>query len=270
MDLYTLCKRINLQEEITDKVIAFNSSFNFLSIQQELIDLTNKQTAYDTYEKLTHNFKDDVDNIAILTTYLNAALITLKKYKQLGINEEIFIDTMKCFTRFINECKEKTGKYAFDRDWWTHKQVSMVIFRIGQLEYEFIEEDKKIISIHIPSDANMTKELLKSSIRDLNKFVDIIYKEYKDATILCDTWLLSPKLKDFLNEPSKILNFQNMFNIVHIDQNSDDCFEWLFKKNRGYDLNEIELTTSLQKNVKVLMDEGKHLGKATGYLKDEF
>lgn len=270
MDLITLCKKINLQEEIFNKVIQFNQSFNFQSIQQELINLNNKEISYNTYEKLTKLFNEDSYNIAILTSYLNAALLTYEIYKQKGIKESVFIDTMKCFTRFIEECKVKTDKYAFDRAWWTHKQVSMVIFRLGQLEYEFINEDKKIISIHIPSDANMTKENLLLSLEMLKEFVNNHYQEYKNALVLCDTWLLAPKLKEFLNNNSKILNFQNLFDIVYVDENSDDCFEWVFKKNRGYDINNVCVKTSLQQKVKQLMLDNKHLGKATGYLKDEF
>ena len=269
MDLITLCKKINLQEEIFNKVIQFNKSFNFQSIQQDLINLTNKEISYNTYEKIAKAFNEDNYNIAILTSYLNAALLTYEIYKQKEIKESVFIDTMKCFTRFIDECKEKTGQYDFDRPWWTHKQVSQVIYRIGELEYEFIDKEK-LISVHIPSDAILTKEKLAESFDKLFNFVKQYKQEYKESKVLCDSWLLSLKLKELLPENSKIRNFMDCFDIVYFNENNDGCFEWVFKCKYHKEFEKLSEKTSLQKKIKQLMLQGGHLGSATGYLKQQY
>lgn len=60
---------------------------------------------------------DDPDGIKMLTCMLKSSLKTYDYYRKWGISEEIFIATMKCFSRFINEHKEGYGNYAFDREW---------------------------------------------------------------------------------------------------------------------------------------------------------
>lgn len=266
MDINTLCNLIQLQPEIIQKVNEFLNEFDISTIQKELNGFLKEETAYNTYEILNKRFIKCKDNTPILSCYLLACLNVYDSYQKQKIDTAIFIDTMKCFTRFINECKEKTGTYDFDRAWWTHKQVSQVIYRIGELEYEFLEKEK-IINIHIPSDAKMSKENLEKSIKSLKSFIERHKPEYKGKKIICDTWLLSPKLKKILNKDSKIINFQNLFNIIRVDEKNDGCFEWVFKVKYHTEFDKLPEKTSLQKNIKELMLRGEHLGSAYGELK---
>ena len=269
MNLKILCEKIKLQKEMVDKIEEFLSSFDVTEITNDIDAFLNEETAYITYEKLHERFKDEKDNTAILVCYLLACLKVYDDYKLNGIKEEIFIDTMACFSRFIEECKEKTGVYDFDRAWWTHKQVSQVIYRIGELEYEFISKEKHI-SIHIPSDALLTKEKLEESFKLLFEFIKNHKKEYIGKQVKCDTWLLSIKLKELLSENSKILNFQNCFDIIKVDEMNDGCFVWVFKQNYHQNYKLLPENTSLQKKIKNIMINNGHLGSATGILKEKY
>ena len=269
MDLNDLYRKINLQPEIINKIECFLKTYDISQIDNQLNGFLKEESAYFTYEKLNEFFKDEKDNTAILTCYLLTCLKVYEEYKKEGISEDIFIDTMKCFTRFIDECKEKTGRYDFDRPWWTHKQVSQVIYRIGELEYEFLEKEK-LISIHIPSDAVLSKENLKESFSKLFNFVKQHKVEYTKSKVICDTWLLSLTLKELLPEQSKIRNFMDCFDIVCFNENNDSCFEWVFKCKHHKDFEQLPENTSLQKKVKQLMIQGKHIGSATGYLKEQY
>lgn len=269
MNLKILCKKIKLQKEMVDKIEEFLSSFDVTEITNDIDAFLNEETAYTAYENLNKRFKDENDNTAILACYLLACLKVYDDYKLNGIKEEIFIDTMACFSRFIEECKEKIGTYDFDRAWWTHKQVSQVIYRIGELEYEFISKEK-YISIHIPSDALLTKEKLEESFQLLFEFIKKHKKEYIGKQVKCDTWLLSPKLKEILPENSKILNFQNCFDIIKVDENNDCCFVWVFKQNYHNNFESLPENTSLQRKIKNIMTNNGHLGSATGTLKEKY
>lgn len=44
---------------------------------------------------------DDPDGLKILTCMLHCAEMSYDMYKNKGISDKIFADTMKCFTRFI-------------------------------------------------------------------------------------------------------------------------------------------------------------------------
>lgn len=268
MTVQELCKRIELQESITERVNTFISSYDFSEAETILQELITPETAKAAYEKLTSTFQEDEDKIKILSCYLTGVSRVYDKYQEKGISGEIYVDTFKCFTRFIEECKAKTGKYAFDRAFWTWRQSSMLLFRIGELEYEIIEEKgKKEISIHIPSDAKMSDEIIDSSIKAAQEFFAIHYPEYADCDYVCDSWLLSPKLKELLNEDSNIIRFQNRFEIIEENKEAKDIFEWLFKTNEDADIETLPENTSLQRKAKAILLKGDNIGIAVGMLK---
>lgn len=92
----------------------------------------------------------------MLLCQLEAAELCRENYQRQEIGEEIFVDTMRCFSRFIRECYEMSGRFAFDRGWWTWRQLCMSLFRLGDLECELCTgEGERVISLHIPSDADL-------------------------------------------------------------------------------------------------------------------
>ena len=152
----------------------------------------------------------------------------------------------------------------FDRDFWVHKQLSLVFFRLGELEYEFINDS---ISIHTPSDAVLTKSKIDKSIKMLLKFIKKYSPNYKDKLIYCDSWLLSPNLATYLNKDSNILTFQNYFDIIRINLDNNDFIGWLFQTNNYNDLKLLKEETSLQRKVKEALLKNEKIGCAYGVLK---
>lgn len=268
MTVQELCKKIELQESVAERVNAFISSYDFSEIEATLQDLINPETAKSAYEKLMATFPEDEDKIKMLSCYLIGVSHVYDRYQEMGISDEIFTETFKCFTRFIDECKDKTGKYAFDRAFWTWRQASMLIFRIGELEYEFINENgKKEVSVHIPSDAKMSDDVIDSSLKAAQEFFDTYYPEYSDCDYVCDSWLLSPKLKELLSEESNIIRFQNRFEIREENKEAKDIFEWLFKTSEDASIETLPEKTSLQRKAKELLLKGDNIGIAVGVMK---
>ena len=153
----------------------------------------------------------------------------------------------------------------FDRDFWAHRQLSLKIFRIGELEYEFMEDCT--ISIHIPSDAVLTKNNIEKSLKDLNEFIVKYYPNYKDKLMYCDSWLLSPELKKYLNNDSKILLFQSYFEIKEVNKEDKGFIGWLYQTNNKEDINALREDTSLQRKVKNALLNNENIGSAYGILK---
>lgn len=119
MTIYELCDKIDLQNEIKKKVIDFSVKFDFECISCYLNDFKNYNKMREAKLKIQNILGEDEKNIKILSCMLKGAADIYDFYKSQGISEAIFIDTMKCFTRFIDECYKMTGEYAFDREWWT-------------------------------------------------------------------------------------------------------------------------------------------------------
>lgn len=202
-----------------------------------------------------------------LREHLEAARKAKERYDALGIPEDIYFDTMGVFSRFVREYQESFGSFGFDREWWTCRQTGLKLFRIGELEYEMTEEDgEKVISVHIPSDARLAPELCQESYGRAELFFERYFPEYADCSYICDSWLLSPYLRDLLDENSKILKFQQEYEIRSVDPESREYMQWLFR-NRDADLSEVPQTTSLQRRAKYWLEAGGKIGSAFGVLK---
>lgn len=267
MNYLDIIDKINIPNMIKEKIeeLIDNNKNEYLMFSNELTIFENGDK---TLLKLYEKYKDDLDNLNILAIYILSLENVYKKYKEVCIDDEIFFETMKCFTRFIYEAKEKSGRYYFDRAFWTYRQTSMSLFRLGQLEYEFITENStQVISVHIPSDAILTKENIDESLCKMKEFVKKYFPSYVGSKVICSSWLLSPKLKQLLDEKSRILLFQNYFDIISYNCDSLDIFEWVFKTNNQGDIKNLRENTSLQRKIKKMLENGENVGSAKGILK---
>lgn len=265
MELKGLFQLINLQPEIIDKIEPLIKK-NQKKYEMYLNGLLNIDEAEKTYQLMAEDYKNDVKNFHILSIYLLSCLKTYDNFVLKKIDKQIFIDTMKCFTRFINECKEKTNELYFDRSWWTYRQTSMKEFRIGELEYE-LDYTSKNISIHIPSDASLTIKNVKESIANAKEFIQKYYKECVNYDFVISSWLLSPRLKKHLNKSSNILKFQELFEVISFNEEDNSILEWVFKVNSIDDYSKLKEETSLQKSIKKDLLKGHKIGSAFAKLK---
>ena len=82
----------------------------------------------------------------------------------------------------------------------------------------------------------------------------------------CQSWLLSPALKNILSGNSNILSFQKLFDIVETDEESMAVLDWVFP---GFDKvsGKLPENTSLQRNMKKYLLEGKKIGWTKGILR---
>ena len=231
----------------------------------QLMDI---RLAANAYPALKMQFQDDSDNWKMLYCQLECARRTYSKYQEKNIPDKIYIDTMKCFSRFIKECKKKNGRAYFDRGWWTYRQLSMVLFRIGELEYQLETCGKeKMVAIHIPSDADFYKDAVDCSLKLAKDFFERYYPEYAEAKYICDSWLLSPALKELLPEKSNIREFQKRFELVEEHKEDREFVEWLFQVLVDTCYEKLPEKTRLQKNVKKYLLSGGKIGSAYGVMR---
>lgn len=211
---------------------------------------------------------DDSYGIKILWELLHIiASFSYEEYKKRQINESVFVATMKFCTRFFNDSYKNFHVYKFMYAWWFPRQISLQEFRIGALEYEFIENEKREIAVHIPSDANMNKESISQSLDDFNQFRNTYFPEWETVTLTCETWMLMPELKTLLGEKSNVVAFQNLFEMDSLSYEETWYMEWIFP---GYEHIDETLPerTSLQRKLKAYLLEGNKFGIAKGHLKN--
>ena len=261
MIMTELCSEIALPEEIKAKVLRYDRELDygkFASYFTEIGDIHERERAY---EQLTETLGDDADGTKMLTCQLHMALDAERGYREKGIDHKIFVDTMKCFTRFIGETKVSLGKWCYDRGWWSIRQITMLLFRIGELEYEFTELDgRNVINMHIPSDAVLTDEECEKSHKMAADFINRYYPQYGQCEFVCWSWLLSPNLKELLPERSHIIHFQSYFEITGFEPDCMDYTDWVFKTS-GKDPEKYPENTSLQRSMKTYLLNGGKIGE---------
>ena len=187
--------------------------------------------------------------------------------------ENIWLDTMKCYPRFISEHRRSYGFDGFDRGGWTAtRQVRARLFRLGELEYELLEENptSRCISLHIPSDAKLAPDLLNVSVKKARDFLSEFFPDWADLPLYCESWLLSPRLREWLPATSHIIRFQNAFDIEETDLTDEFALEWVFHiaegQRAGMDPAALPETTSLQRRMKAALLAGEKPGSARGRL----
>ena len=220
--------------------------------------------------------------MAQLAVVLAAACKTRRAYRQAGISDGIFLDTMGCLPRFLRETKVLTGRWAFDRGFWTWRQTSGVLFRLGELEYEYapaergpcprIQPGDPALHVHIPSDAVLTRERLDASYAQAWRFFGAKGAPFCEngppKAMVCSSWLLAPALDGLLPENSGIRRFAGDYERIRIQENDTSFYRWLFRRLDSVSPEELPEDTSLQRAVKAHLIAGGKIGAAWGVLKE--
>lgn len=235
-------------------------------------ELTDPGLAEEAQQKLAELVAaaEEGSGMGRLAGMLAAACRTRQMYGQWGIPDSIFLDTMRCFPRFLRETKQITGEWIYDRSFWTWRQTSGLLFRLGTLEFEYaVQQGAPVLSVHIPSDAGLTEDGLCKSYEAAGRF----WTERREALcfagepkeIWCSTWLLSPELGKLLPPGSGIRRFASGYELTQFDPDNESFYRWLFEGKRRPE--ELPGRTSLQRAVKAHLAAGGTIGIAAGYLR---
>ena len=261
--LATLCNDICLPEEVTALVLELEKT-----IQVPTEKLYHKETWEEGLTELRTALDPDPDGFKILACMLRCAAERREEYLAQGFSHEIYVETMKAFSRFVGEHMESFGRYGFDRWFWTVRQLSLVLFRIGELEYEFKEKNgQDVISLHIPSDAKLEMPLLRKSYEEAKALLVPFFPGAENSVWCCGSWLLGPALQELLPADSRILGFQRNFQVTRTYP--DPQFkQWVYKR---IDIPNEDLpeNTSLQRKMKAWLLAGNEYLSGEGPLVED-
>ena len=259
-----LCRKIQMPEEVTTQLAELHRTLEYDPCLNLLME---EATWSEGLVLLKEALGDDPGGFKRLCCMLRCAMRAKGEYDRLGIPEQIYVDTMAAFSRFVREHKQSYGSYGFDRGSWTTRQVSCTLFRIGQLEYEMTTlKGEPIVSLHIPTDVDLRPEVLIPSMRaGLAEFYRL-FPEYEGKPVWCHSWLLSPMLREFLPEQSNILRFQELFDITADTVPGRDVILWVFK-NPKLPVEQYPENTSLQRKLKQFFRSTGQFLEGRGFLR---
>ncbi|EEV55799.1 conserved hypothetical protein [Enterococcus faecium 1,231,408] len=249
------------------------------SISSEVLEQYSRELLDANKAKAAAKKIDEVygeEPFVALTIYLYAASQSwLKIYQPLKIPRTVYLATMNAFTRFIHEHFQVTGRYHFDRGFWIWRYTSGLIFRIGELEYERTYfpkghkelklEGKQCLSLHIPSDADLSRNKIRDSYESAIRFFGLYFPDYHYQVMYTDTWLLSPNLTKWLKQDSKIRLFAADYRLLSVDEQDDNGVPWIFGRVDA-NVQDYPEKTSLQRQAKQQLLAGAHIGSALGIL----
>lgn len=263
---------LELEECLIESVMKLVNRRKFQQYESACHLLCTKESSAKTAELLMRKVKREKEpQMILLVISLLTASYTKDIYEEQKISHSIFLDTMKCFPRFIKETKEKIGRLTYDRFHWTWRQLSMQLFRLGTLEFEWTAvpikiqpylygEQEKALSVHIPSDAVLTEEMLTESFTQAKVFFG------ENVTFYCHTWLLSPNLNTLLDTSSGIHCFYKQFQIVGTEDSNALCYNWLFQSPLSTKTELLPEDTSLRRSAKEYLLNGGCLGTGWGVI----
>lgn len=258
-----LCRGIHMPQEVTEILLRLHRDPAF---SPDLTALTREESWETGLADLRKTLGDDPGGFKMLCCMLRCALEARERYNSLGLSEAVYYDTMGCFSRFVREHMESYGSYGFDRDFWTVRQVSCKLFRIGQLEYELVHrEGKPEISLHIPTDVTLQLSQLRQSWEQAREVLFCLFPEYENAPVYCHSWLLSPTLAELLPPESNIRKFQASFAVTPLDTPCTGVIQWVFK-NPTLPPDQYPENTSLQRKLKAFLLAGGTFADAKGFL----
>lgn len=258
-----LCRKIHMPGEVTQAVLRWHRDPAF---GPDLRKLTREDTWQEGLRELREALGADPGGFKELCCMLRCALDARKEFDRLGISEAVYYDTMGCFSRFVREHMESYGCWGFDRGFWTVRQISCRLLRIGQLEYELTTlNGAPAISLHIPTDVQLRIGPLRESYLSARELIGRVFPEYDGAVMYCHSWLLSPTLHSLLPPDSNILTFQRSFRITPLSAPAEGYILWVFKNPRLLPEQYPE-NTSLQRRLKAHILHGGSFVDARGIL----
>ena len=210
---------------------------------------------------------DDPDGIKILWEQLHiAGEYSYGEYVKRGISQDIFTATMKFCTRFLHEHFRNFGIYKYTQAGWFPRQLSLLEYRVGALEYEFVDGEEREIAVHIPSDANLSKDFVRRSLDNFYAFRSRYFPDWDGIKLTCCSWMMAPALQLLLGENSNIVAFQRLFEIDSVDLDATWFIKWIYP---GYLLADETLPekTTLQRELKKYLLAGNKFGVAKGHIK---
>ena len=267
LEIMTLAGVLSLPEAVMGPLERAAESLPELPLR-ELAAPETAAAAWRTAADLLPRWRDD-SGMAHLAATLAAAGRTRQMYRENGVPEDIYWATMGCLTRFLRETKEITGQWAFDRGFWTWRQTGGLLFRLGTLEFEYLPEERAL-SVHIPSDAVLSREELDRSYDWAERFFTgegrSFCRQGPPGEMRCSSWLLAPALEELLPEASGIRRFSGDYVRRGIREDSREFYRWLFQCEPPLPAEDLPERTSLQRAAKAYLAAGGKIGSASGVL----
>lgn len=239
-------------------------------------EITQQQALEALYEKIPadiHKYTADLVFLFECSGYL------FEKYKEAGLSETLFTDTMRDIKYKFDKCVRIKGIFGIFTTPWFDGFFKMTRFAFGRLQYdvtEFEKDEKHMgyafkkgglcLSCHIPASGPLKQELCTQSLKMAYEF----FKDRLTTAVLpvkCFSWLLYPPYLSVFHENTNTGRFVRDFEILNSEKHDGFGDAWrIFGKDFDGDANNLPSDTTMQKNFVQYIKNGGSFGSGTGIL----
>lgn len=203
---------------------------------------------------------------------------TAEVYKDRGIDEEIFYNSMCDLKYKLDECKlvkAVTGTFVA---YWFEGFFNLTRFGLGRLQFEVVNfngnynkngrvltPESKVINIHIPrTHTPLDRESCDVAFdKAKNFFKDEIGDE---CVFVCSCWLLYPENKKILPKHTNIYKFMERFEIISSGILKDDNNLWRLFDTEEKNYSKLPCDTSVRRAYIEHLKNGGKTGWGQGVL----
>lgn len=147
-----------------------------------------------------------------------------ERYRDLGIGDEIFYDTLRDIPLWAGTYYRNHGMLGINVEYWLQDHMKAKQFKLGRLQFCMAEG---ALEIHIPRGEPLDMDCCHASFAQAKAFFAKHFPQFAYDKFTCHSWLLDPNLEKMLPKTSNILKFQKLFTPV-ASEPSDVAIRYVF------------------------------------------
>lgn len=176
------------------------------------------------------------------------------KHRALGLTDGESWATL----RDVLRAHEVRGEEPFSDVEWIDVVWSGRLAELGRLQFE--ARPHGVLAVHIPESGSLEPAACDASFVRARE----VFPDYETAS--CHSWLLDPALAEVLPPGSNIVRFQRRFTLTERGEDGNaDVLRFVFH-TRDPDLDRLEPTTTLERELLARMREGGRWRVPTGVI----
>lgn len=220
-----------------------------------------------------------------LYVFMVRALPLRERYRQAGIDEQVYWDSMTDLRAKLIECRDVYGVNGSFVASWFFGFFDMTRFALGRLQFEIgqfhhdkpylwgdlaLQSGDNAINIHIPSLGPLPTESVLDALGRAYRFPYFEKVRVQGSDIrpfMCGSWLLYPGHRDFLPSRSNILKFMDCFDIIRCEEEREFGNKWrVFGKDKDTPPENLPTDTALRRAYAERLRAGGMTGSGFGIL----
>lgn len=218
-----------------------------------------------------------------LAVTLKGALLARDEYRARGIDDCVFRDTFSDIAVWCGNDRARYGEIGLHNVGWLRKHVSLRLFKIGRLQYEFGRfvappfggvanflrtlplTGRKTLNLHIQQGAPLTPSACDDSFASARAFFASHYPGFSPVAFTICSWVVNPHLAQVVGEDANTVRFGRRFTLLGAFPDTDMNTRRLF----GYGTPREEYTgdNALRAYALSRLGEGKPLLSYFGYIR---